>query len=142
MVKSWIINYASPVSVSAPEVQPSTAYLRQLLVVLKTDASDTEITTLTQTPATVGLEAVARAFTGGLKVVSYIKLEDLTTLNTFDLKGAYYTLVVIGYTPAEITSSNYGNYDGVIIYATDGVGDVVSGITNQAYCYGALGLKA
>lgn len=142
MVKSWVVDYASPVSVSAPDVQPSTAYLRQLLVVLKTDISETEITTLTQSPTDVGLEAVARAFTGGLKVVSYIKLEDLTTLNTFNLKGAYYTLVVIGYTPAEITASNYGNYDGVVIYANDSVGDVVSGITNHAYCYGALGLKA
>ncbi len=139
---NWIGDYASPVSISAPDVQPSTAFLRQMLVVLKTDTSETEITTLTQSPTTVGLEAVARAFTGGMSAVSYIKLVDLTTLNTFQLKNVFYTIIVIGFTPTEILASNYGEYDGVVVYATDSAGDISSGLTNRAYCYGALGLKA
>lgn len=142
MVQNWVIDYATPVSTTAPDVPVSNAFLRQLLVVLKDATSETEITTLTESPATAGLEAIARAFTGGLKKVSYIKLEDLTALNTFELRLQYYTVIAIGYTPEEIALANYGDYDGVIVYPTNAAGDVVSGVRNVAYCYGELGLKA
>ena len=142
MVQNWVIDYATPVSTTPPDVPVSNAFLRQLLVVLKNATSETEITTLTESPTTAGLEAISRAFTGGLKKVSYIKLEDLTTLNTFELRLQYYTIIAIGYTPQEIALANYGEYDGVIVYPTNAVGDVVSGVKNVAYCYGELGLKA
>lgn len=112
---TWILDYASPVSIGSPPITAPVGMVRKCLLVIKDIVSETTITEHTTKPTDPSLSAVAKVFDGGLNSCFSIKLSELD-LSTISTKYLCYTIVAVGFSLAEIQARDLGDFEGVFFY--------------------------
>lgn len=129
---NFILDYASPTSINTTTAQAPTGFLRQVLVAIKSDADDTAISTLTSKPTTSISRCVDGLFDGGLARVSYIKL-NLADLTGFNVSQENFTILFDGYSEAELSARDLGDFEGVIGFETSNTADTIENKVCKMY---------
>lgn len=115
MATRTLLDYASPTSINTDIVQAPTGFLRNILVVVKSDTADTTISTITSKPSVSFDKCIDNLFDKGMNKVSYIRLEN-TDISNLSLNNEYATVLFNGFSIEELKARNIGSFNGVIGY--------------------------
>lgn len=129
----WIQDFISPITLKSPTVSLSTEFIRNVLVVIKSQENDTNWVTITSKPTTSISRTIDSLFNEGVNKVSYIKLTDLT-LKDFLLNDSFFTILFDGFSKEEIEARDLGSYTGVIGYeVTEKTEGIIENV-KRVYC--------
>lgn len=132
MTTKWILDKASPTTISTATVPSNTGYLRAVIVVIKAEADDVSITTITSNPAVSIDKCIDGLFESGLSKVSYIRLID-ADISALEIKDTYFTVMFSGYSEGELEARKVGSFNGVVVFETTDVNKGIEAFTDTPY---------
>lgn len=133
MVKSWILDYATPTTIDTAVVTAPTGFLRAVVVIIKAEVDETSLTQLTTKPATSISGAVDGLFDGGLSAVNYIKRINADLPVGLSLDNEAFSVILDGYNDAELTAKDLQGFKGTLHYEVDTTNAGVETNTDKVY---------